>query len=118
MVCPMSSEWYDSITGFCYPNDTKELRSIIEDYVANAKPQNERKKYIESGGWKSRSGGRDLPNGGNRVSESISNDSISFTMEYTKQSWIEVSKILGVIAEFNGTVGAHQMDGLKYRFNI
>ena len=118
MVCPMSSEWYDSITGFCYPNDTKELRSIIEDYVANAKPQNERKKYIESGGWKSRSGGRDLPNGGNRVSESISNDSISFTMEYTKQSWIEVSKILGVITEFNGTVGTHKIDGLNYRFNI
>mgnify|MGYP005786029517 FL=1 len=116
MVCPMSSEWYDSITGFCYPNDTKELRSIIEDYVANAKPQNERKKYIESGGWKSRSGGRDLPNGGNRVSESISNDSISFTMEYTKQSWIEVSKVLGVITEFNGTVGTHKIDGLNYRF--
>ena len=30
MVCPMSSEWYDSITGFCYPNDTKELRCIVK----------------------------------------------------------------------------------------
>lgn len=118
MVCPMSSEWYDSITGFCYPNDTKELRSIIEDYVANAKPQNERKKYIESGGWKSRSGGRDLPNGGNRVSESMSNDGISFTMEYTKQKWTEVSKILGVITEFDETSGTHKIDGLVYRFTI
>ncbi len=66
MVCPMSSDWYDSITGICYSNETRELRSVIEKYVSNAKPEKERKKYMESGGWKSRSGGRDLPNGGNR----------------------------------------------------
>ncbi|MBR2670379.1 MAG: phosphoadenosine phosphosulfate reductase family protein [Solobacterium sp.] len=101
MVCPMSSDWYDSITGICYPNENRELRTIIENYVANAKPEKEKKKYIENGGWKTRSGGRDLPNGGNRVSEHIGDNTISFTMKEPLQDWLEVSKILGVITEFS-----------------
>ena len=108
MVCPMSSDWYDSITGFCYPEENKELRKIVEEYVSNAKPEKERKKYIESGGWKTRSGGRDLLNGGNRVSEQISDNAISFTLQKPLQDWVEVSKILGVITEFDGKRGIHK----------
>ncbi|MCD7774059.1 MAG: phosphoadenosine phosphosulfate reductase family protein [Clostridiales bacterium] len=118
MVCPMSSEWYDSITGICYPDETKKLRSIVEEYVTKAKPENERKKYIESGGWKSRSGGRDLLNGGNRVSENIKNNCVSFTMEYTEQDWIEIGKILGVITEFDGMNGIHKIENTVYHFRI
>ena len=118
MVCPMSSDWYDSITGFCYAEENRKLRSIVEDYAANAKPEKERKKYVEGGGWKSRSGGRDLPNGGNRVSEHIGENSISFTMEEPGQSWLEVSKILGVITEFDGQAGVQKISGINYNFKI
>lgn len=118
MVCPMSSDWYDSITGICYPNETRELRSVIESYVAHAKPEGERKKYIEGGGWKTRSGGRDLPNGGNRVSEHIGDNAISFTMKEPVQNWLEVSKILGVITEFDSNEGVHKINGINYLFEI
>ncbi len=118
MVCPMSSDWYDSITGFCYPEENKKLRKIIEEYVSNTKPEKERKKYIESGGWKTRSGGRDLLNGGNRVSEQIGDNAISFTMKKPLQDWLEVSRILGVITEFNGKRGIHKIDGINYMFEI
>ena len=118
MVCPMSSDWYDSITGFCYPEENKELRKIVEEYVSNAKPEKERKKYIESGGWKTRSGGRDLLNGGNRVSEQISDNAISFTLQKPLQDWVEVSKILGVITEFDGKRGIHKINGINYLFEI
>lgn len=118
MVCPMSSDWYDSITGICYSNETRELRSVIEKYVSNAKPEKERKKYIESGGWKSRSGGRDLPNGGNRVSEHITNDTISFTIETPIQNWLEAAKILGVITEFDGATGIQNISGVRFKFKV
>ena len=118
MVCPMSSDWYDSITGICYPHENKKLRSIIEAYVAHAKPEKEQKKYIENGGWKTRSGGRDLSNGGNRVSEQINNNAISFTIKEPLQDWIEVSKVLGVITEFNGKEGIQKIDGINYLFTI
>jgi len=118
MVCPMSSDWYDSITGICYPSENKDLRAIVEKYVAQAKPEKERKKYIESGGWKTRSGGRDLPNGGNRVSEHIGDNAISFTMKEPIQDWLEVSKILGVITEFEGNKGVHKINGINYLLEI
>ena len=118
MVCPMSSDWYDSITGFCYSKENARLRSIVESYVTNAKPEKERKKYIESGGWKTRSGGRDLPNGGNRVSEHIGDNTISFTIETPLQDWTEVSRILGVITETEGNGGVQKINGINYIFQI
>lgn len=118
MVCPMSSDWYDSLTGLCYPDENKELRTIVEAYAANAKPEKERKKYVESGGWKTRSGGRDLLNGGNRVSEHIGDNAISFTMKRPLQDWLEVSKILGVITEFDGNKGIQKIDKINYIFQI
>lgn len=118
MVCPMSSDWYDSITGICYPSETTRLRSIVEEYVANAKPPKECRKYIENGGWKTRSGGRVLPNGGNRVSEYIGENSIAFTMETPLQDWLEVSKILGVITDFDGSKGYQRIDHSNYSFQI
>ncbi len=116
MVCPMSSDWWDSLSGLIYPDEVKELRGKIEKYVANAKPEKERKKYIERGGWKTRSGGRDLPNGGNRVQETISKNEISFTMKTTTQDWFEVAKVLGVFTETNDNHGVQKIDGINYEY--
>lgn len=118
MVCPMSSDWWDSMMGSCYAGEVKELRSKIENYVYNAKPEKERKRYIESGGWKMRSGGRDLPNGGNRVVESINGNGISFTIDEPAQDWLEVAKILGVITEFQGNSGIQKISGVNYEYRI
>lgn len=118
MVCPMSSEWWDSITGLCYPEEVRELRSKIENYTANAKPQKERKRYIEGGGWKTRSGGRDLVNGGNRVTETIKYNEISYTMAEPVQDWLEVAKILGVITEYQANTGIQKIDGVNYEYRI
>lgn len=118
MVCPMSSDWWDSITGLVYPDDVEMLRNKLEKYVEHAKPAQERKRYIETGRWKMRSGGRDLPNGGNRVTEHIAEDSISFTTSIAgNQDWFEVAKILGPITELNNDRGVQKIDGVNYEFN-
>ena len=39
MVCPMSSDWWDSMTGLCYPSEVRSLRRKIEDFVIFAKPE-------------------------------------------------------------------------------
>ncbi len=118
MVCPMSSDWWDSLSGFWYPDEVKELREKVENYVANAKPEKERKKYIENSGWKMRSGGRDLPNGGNRVQETILNNEITFAMNIKSQDWFEVAKILGVIIENDGQSGLQKIAGINYEFHV
>ena len=118
MVCPMSSDWWDSITGLCYPEEVKSLRTKVENYVSSAKPETERKRYIENGGWKMRSGGRDLPNGGNRVVETISENRITFTMETPIQNWTEVAKILGVITEQQDNKGIQKISNINFEYRI
>lgn len=100
MVCPMSSEWWEGIANNIYGNEMSPLIKKVEHFAQNAKGQ-EARKYIESGGWKARVGGKGLDNGGNRVKEQISNNEIRFTMYNYKQSWQEVSKVLGITVESN-----------------
>jgi len=118
MVCPMSSDWWDSLSGLYYPKDVRRLREKVERYVAAAKPEKERKKYIENSGWKTRSGGRDLPNGGNRVQETITGNNISFSMAKMQQDWFEVAKILGVFIENDGIEGLQKIDGINYEYRV
>lgn len=118
MVCPMSSDWWDSLTGEYYSEEIKPLRSIVEQYSSHCKPAPEVQKYIEQGGWKMRSGGRYLPNGGNRVGEVISNNAMQFSISTPTQNWLDVAKLLGPITEQGDNRGVQKIDGVSYEYKI
>lgn len=118
MVCPLSSEWWDGIANSYYNNEMKTLLKCVEDYAQRTKPEKEVKKYIEDGGWKARMGGRGLPNGGNRVIEQISNNTIQFTIKNPTQKWLSVAPILGTITEQKKNYGIQNIDGLEYEYTI
>ncbi len=99
MVCPMSSEWWEGIANTVYGKEMQNLIEKVERFAISAKSEKEAKKYIESGGWHARVGGKGLPNGGNRVKERIENNSIIFSITNYTQEWDDVAKILGVIVE-------------------
>lgn len=99
-VCPLSSNWWNYLANYYYGDELKPLLSIVEDY-ANCAKQDSSKKYIESGGWTARMGGRDLKNGGNRVFESIVDDRITFVFSEKIQDWRKVTPILGSIVGEN-----------------
>ncbi|GHV75028.1 hypothetical protein AGMMS49940_23300 [Spirochaetia bacterium] len=98
-VCPLSSNWWDSLANNIYTSEIKELFNKVEEYSSNSKPQRERKDFVEEGGWKARMGGRYLPNGGNRFSERIEDNTLYFNFSLKKQNWLDVSPILGPIVE-------------------
>lgn len=99
MVCPMSSEWWEGIANTVYGTEMATLVSKVERFAINSKSEREARKYIESGGWHARVGGKGLPNGGNRVKERIDNNTIMFSIQNYKQEWEDISKILGVTVE-------------------
>ena len=70
----------DGIANAYYKNEMEPLLQRVEEYAKRTKPENEVKKYIEDGGWKARMGGRGLLNGGNRVTEQIQNNELTFTI--------------------------------------
>ena len=118
MVCPLSSDWWDGIANAYYSEEMKPLLQRVEQYARLTKPEKEVKKYIEGGGWKARMGGRGLPNGGNRVSETVSDNELIFSIHLPAQSWISVAPILGAITEQNEHSGIQKIDGINYQYRI
>ena len=118
LVCPMSSTWWEGIVGDLYAEEIRDLLSKVEDYSYETKPRKEVKKYIQEGGWKARMGGRGLPNGGNRVVETIQNDKISFSFIRSLQEWIDVCSILGPIVYKDENVYSQIINRQEYKFQI
>lgn len=118
IVCPMSSSWWDGITNDIYPNEIKPLLSKVEKYAKATKPESEVKSFIEQGGWKARMGGRGLPNGGNRVIETIKGDKISFGFTSRTQKWLDVSTILGPVVSFEEGIYSQIIANQEFHFSL
>lgn len=118
-VCPMSSGWRDSISNHAYHDEIAALLNKVETYTDNIGIHpSQRRKYIEQNGWRTRMGGRGLPNGGNRVVETISEDRISFGFISKSQSWLDVCSILGPIVYHNDDVYTQIINRQEFNFSI
>ena len=118
-VCPLSSNWRDAICNFTYPNEIKPLLDIIRNYGANlGVSESAIDKYISSGRWKSRAGGRGMKNGGNRVNEVIENNTLILNIRDYTQSWIDVARILGPIIERDANHCEQIILGKTYQFSV
>lgn len=118
IVCPMSSNWWDGIVNNIYPNEVCNLLAKVEKYAVATKPISEVRKFVEQGGWKARMGGRGLPNGGNRVVESISDDVISFSFTEHSQKWLDVCGILGPVVYQEGDVYTQIISNREFKFQV
>lgn len=118
MICPMSSEWWDGISNNLYRDELKPLLDKVERYAANTKPKKEAAKFVESGGWKARMGGKGLETGGNRITEMVENDRITFMLIQMSQPWDAVAHILGETVSQNGNSFSQLIDGKTFYYDI
>lgn len=120
MVCPLSSDWWNGIANHYYGNEMKPLLNRVERYAKSTKHASEVQKYIESGGWTARMGGRGLSNGGNRIAEQIKDNTIVFTISQPTQEWLSCAPVLGAITEYveRTGVGTQKIDGINCIFRI
>ena len=112
-VCPLSAPWRDSITNAVYPEDTKPLLNAIENITKSSKIKDFHS-YMEANGWRTRMGGRDLINGGNRVYETVVKNHFILSFHAAQQNWLEVSKLLGVIVESTSTLSIQRIGKTNY----
>lgn len=75
LVCPYSSKWSEYLSNKLFCEKINPYLTILKDNAIYA-GKNEIEKYICEGGWKSRSGGLDLPFGGNFVDFSFEEDNL------------------------------------------
>jgi phosphoadenosine phosphosulfate reductase len=118
-ICPMSSGWKDSLCANLYKNDIKGLLKKVEKYTENVGiSAKQKKEYIEKDGWRTRFGGRYLINGGNRISEIIENDKITFNFSLTKQKWLDVCLLLGTIVAKRKNKYIHKIEKQEFTLII
>lgn len=99
-ICPLSSGWRDSLSSGLHYSEISGLLSKVEQYAEFVGiREDNKKKYIETDGWRTRMGGRSLPKAGNRITEVIENNSICFRFSEIKQDWFSVVPLVGPIVE-------------------
>jgi len=95
-VCPYNSMWSETIVGHVYSEDAAPLLGELEKYASRAEiPPDEVRGYISEGRWKTRSGGRAIDGGGNRVIERASADGLAYLIKNPSESWQEWAKAMG-----------------------
>ena len=119
LVCPMSSSWKEYITHKIYKKEVEIFLKIIDVSFRNKiSDKNERKKYIETGGWKGRIDGRDIKTNGNKIIEQESNDKYSISVSGDYGSWREWSKALGLLIKMTENKYVINYKGTNYPFTI
>lgn len=99
-LCPMASNWYECIINHSYPSETEPLLNILyssikKEFVSN----DDRKKYFQDGGWKSRVGGRELSIGGNKVTEINNDGRIKILIKNGNYRWDKWMSTIGDVFE-------------------
>lgn len=118
-VCPLSSGWRDAICNFEYPNEIKPLLNIVRQYGRNmGVAEKDIDKYLASGRWKSRAGGRGMKNGGNRVNEVMEDNKLILHITNHTQKWIDVARILGPIVERDANHCEQYIKNKTYSFEV
>ena len=84
-ACPVTI--WDGIANNHYNDEMRPLLEKVEQYAKRTKVESEVSKYIEGCGWKARMGDRGFPNGGNRVSEQIQNNTFTLRISGLRQEW-------------------------------
>ena len=117
LVCPNS----DGITNFfrkhCYNNECENYLSIIKKLYAEKYQSDKLDEFIESGSWKSRKHGRDIPL---KVgySEKIENNKLILEIENPKTDWKEWIKTAGTLLNGKSPYLLKSFDNKIYEFEI
>lgn len=102
IVCPYSSKWAEYLSSKLFPDKIEPYKSYLKEYATGAGIKDV-EKYITDGGWKSRSGGLYLENGGNKVNFSINGEDFEIITSTTNDDfWQWISTIGKVVKNRTG----------------
>jgi len=119
LICPMSSEWREYVTNSVYPKEVLPFINIIEESLkSKISDTNERRKYINEGGWKGRIDGRDIDLNGNRLIEQDDDSAFSLIINEYQTEWREWIKTLGELIQITNEDFIVIYKSVKYPFKV
>lgn len=118
-VCPMASEWKETISTMVYKDDVEKFVNLLREYAKKAGVSaNKIGSYLEKGSWKGRAGGRFLDNGGKRVAEQWDGEKVIYTLFEPTENWLEWAKTLGKLVLKGEGRGHIEREGLVFPFHL
>lgn len=118
-ICPMSSQWWEYIANKVYKDEIISFVNIVkENAQSKFKDKKELLKYLDTGGWKGRMGGRNLKNGGNRVIEQTSEDYLILNVGEQNSNWQEWIKPIGEVTVLGKNKYSIEHNNNSYIFDI
>lgn len=99
-LCPMASEWYECVVNHVFPDEVSPLLNILSNSITKSfSSEEEKMKYLQTGGWKSRIGGKELSLGGNKITEVKTKDSVKFIISDNNYKWDKWMLTIGPIVK-------------------
>ncbi len=118
-MCPMASQWWEYIVNKKYTSDSQSFVDIIrENAKIKFKGENELQKFMDTGGWKGRMGGRDLINGGNKVFEQTTGDYLILNVSEQNSDWKEWIKAIGEVTAVSENEYSIEYNNSNYIFSV
>ena len=117
-VCPYNSDWGEAISWMHSPEDVTPLLKILAEQYGDARSEASMAEFITTGGWKSRAGGRSLPDASPKVLEHYDGHEVRFLVIRPSENWLEWAKCLGHLAWGGDDRGAIISDGKEYRYSV
>lgn len=97
-LCPMASDWYECLLNHIFPNEVAPLLNIVADSITKRfSSEEEKRKYLQTGGWKSRIGGKELITGSNKITEVKNGATIKLIITENNYQWDKWMSTIGPI---------------------
>lgn len=119
ILCPMAAEWYECVLNHVYPKEVKPLLRIVENLTKkNFGNQQEKERYLESGGWKSRVGGKDIAIGENKITEIKKANRILYVVKNGNYRWDKWMAAVGDLVKTGVTTYSIRYHELSMEFDV
>ncbi len=87
-LCPMASDWYECVLNHIFPDEVAPLLNIVSNSITKSfSSEKDKQNYLQSGGWKSRIGGKELSFGGNKITEVKTGGMVKFIITESNYNW-------------------------------
>lgn len=118
-LCPMASEWYECVINHIYPDEVKPLLDIVKNNITKKFPtQAEEDAYFQSGGWKSRIGGKELTIGGNKLLEIKNSNAVKLILTDANYPWDKWMKTIGPLVQIDDETYSIQYKDINLDFKV
>lgn len=119
ILCPMASEWYECVLNHVYPEEVKPLLNIVDNSTKKSfGSRQDKERYLESGGWKSRVGGKDIVIGENKITEIKKSNRILYVIKNGNYRWDKWMATVGDLVKTSETTYSISYHELSMEFDV